>query len=302
MQLRTVLVVVGGLTTMVTASIPANPVIKHLPARAINFDGSFAGLIFKRQTSCPEGYTACGSGCSPGQCCDNNAGLGCRPGESCTEIDGQLGCCPGGYVCEGILGCQGAVGTGCTPGSLTNGLLCCDAAAPICSTSSGVPYCAGAAASTVYTVNPAPTDTAGFASTTTSSVTTTSTLTITMDSTSDAIPTSGEAPTESATSTTTESDTSTITESVTSTTTFSTESDVVTIQTSTPPPSETETSTGAEPTTTSTSTIVVLPYPTGNGTGNATASVPPPEVTGAASRLGFSRFALTILMGLAFVI
>jgi len=315
MQLRSVVIVAASFAAS-AAAIPANPVVKHLPARAINFDGSFGGLVFKRQSGCPEGYNACGTGCSAGPCCNADSGLACRPNEVCTEVNGNTGCCPTGFTCNSIIGCQNAVGTGCTPGSVTNGLLCCDAAAPVCGTNNGVPYCAGAVPDIVYTINPS----GVYDSTSTTSVTATETLIITP--TSDAVSTTESTDTESVTTTDTASVTTTDTASVTTIDTASitttdtasvtttetelitstetasitssiSESNVFTIQTSLPTLS-------IEPTSTFTSTIVV--YPTGNGTGNATATISPPEITGAASKFGVSGFALTILMGLAFVL
>lgn len=307
MQIKSVLVLAVGLASTATATVPANPIVKHVAARAINIDGSFAGLIFKRQSGCPEGYTACGSGCSEGPCCNNDAGLACRTDEVCAEIDGQTGCCPVGYNCGSIRGCQNADGNGCTPGSVNEGVLCCDAAAPLCSTSSNVPYCAAAAPSTVYTVIPAPTT--GDAPTSTVYVTSTDTNTITLSSTSNALPT--ESPTE---------DTTTLTVTATTATTdTTTDSEIFTIQTSTPTETlEPETSTATltstdvvvvpvptetpEPetsTATLTSTdVVVVPVPTGN----ATTTISPPQQTGAAGRFGVSGFALTMVVGLAFLL
>ncbi|KAK6361397.1 hypothetical protein TWF730_005129 [Orbilia blumenaviensis] len=336
MYMQNIVVVVAGMaaTASASAAIPANPVVKHLAARAINVDGTFAGLIFKRQTSCPAGYTACGSGCSLGPCCDSGAGLACRPGEVCSQIDGEMGCCPEGYVCNGIRSCQNAVGGYCTPGSVDNGVLCCDAAAPLCSTSAGIPYCAGVAPSTVVTVNPYPTggQDGGFDTTTTTSFTTTSTLTLTLDSTSNAIPPtyatgetetateapsselpteapSSELPTEAPSSELpTEVPTSITAVEPTITTTLSETyvvptiptsiTDSFTIQTSTP------TYAAGPSTSTLTSTaIIVIPYPPTNGTNaTATGGPSPPEATGAAGKLGVSGFALTIAFGLAFLL
>ncbi|KAK6536770.1 hypothetical protein TWF281_000985 [Arthrobotrys megalospora] len=326
MHMQTIVAVVAGMavTASASAAVPANPFVKHLAARAINVDGSFAGLIYKRQTGCPTGYTACGSGCSLGPCCDAGAGLACRPGEVCSEIDGEMGCCPEGYVCNGIRSCQNAVGGYCTPGSVENGVLCCDAAAPLCSTSSGIPYCAGVAPSTVVTVNPYPTggQPGGFDSTTTTSFTTTSTLTLTLDSSSSAIPptyptggeteteaTTTEVPTEAPTEVPTEAPTTEVTVVVPTTTATLSETyvvptvpttvtDSITIQTSTP-------TYAAEPSTsTFTSTaVIVIPYPPGNGTNaTATSSPSPPEATGAAGKFGVSGFALTVALGLAFLL
>ncbi|KAK6351368.1 hypothetical protein TWF718_004530 [Orbilia javanica] len=352
MHMQTVVVIAAGLaaTASASAAIPANPIVKHVALRAINIDGSFAGLIFKRQTSCPAGYTACGSGCSLGPCCDADAGLACRPGEVCSPVDGEIGCCPDGYVCNGIRSCQNAVGGYCTPGSVDNGVLCCDAAAPLCSTSSGVPYCAGVAPSTTVTANPYQTggQGGGFDSTTTTSSTITSTVILTRDPSSDTVPptyaTGGEteAPTTEAPTTeapTTEAPTTEAptTEAPTEVPTTEAPTEVPTTEAPTEEPTEapttevptdvptattvpTETYVGpsvtdsatistptyaAEPSTsTFTSTaVIVVPYPPGNGTNaTATSSPSPPEATGAAGKLGVSGFALTVALGLAFLL
>ncbi|EWC46720.1 hypothetical protein DRE_03965 [Drechslerella stenobrocha 248] len=344
MQFRTVIVSIAGLAAAasVTAeTVQANPAIKHLAARAINaYDGSVVGLIFRRQTPCAAGSSTCGSGCAAGPCCDVNAGLACRQGESCAQIDGQTGCCPDGYVCGGIRGCQDALGGYCTPGSVENGILCCDTSAPICSTSTGVPYCAGAAPNTVYTISsPNPTDSPTDTVTDAPAETTTETATETVtDATTD---TATDAPAETTTdtvvyeSTTTESTTSTSTLTLT----LDSSSNVILPvnptgdgdATTAPPSTETSTVTVSEPTTTvtlsetvgspttsaaeltepqtststwvSTTTVLVITYPVGNGTANISTGVTIslPEATGAAGRLGVSCFALTVAIGLAFV-
>ncbi|KAK6539632.1 hypothetical protein TWF694_009838 [Orbilia ellipsospora] len=198
MQYRTVVVFMAGLAATASAApeIPANPLVKHLAIRALDVDGSFAGFVYKRQSSCPSGYNSCGSGCSQGPCCDMAAGTACRAGEVCTQINGETGCCPQGYTCGSIRGCQAGLGGYCTPGSVdANGAMCCDSTAPICSTSSGVPYCAAPASSTVYTINPTGAGGSGggsFDSTVTNSVTATTTDVVVVGTTSNGAPAGGE--------------------------------------------------------------------------------------------------------------
>ncbi|KAJ6261104.1 hypothetical protein Dda_3769 [Drechslerella dactyloides] len=341
MQLRTVVIFVAGLVATASASaegLAANPAVKHVAARAINAaDGSFIGLLFKRQSSCAEGLTACGSGCTEGPCCDTNSGLACRPGEICTQINGQTGCCAEGYVCGTIRGCENA-SDGCTAGSVDeNGVLCCDAAAPECSTSADVPICAATAPTATFTVNPDQV----FDSTSTTSVTMTSTLTLTVDSDSNVIPpeTNPGAATETATSDESGGNGNGAEPATTTTAT----DEVLTILTTDVSSGPTETggaggAAGTEtggaggaagtdtgvvaPTATdggalTTTPPLVIPVPvpvptggagigagngTGTGTGNVSTTVSPPEATGAAGKLGVSGFALSIALGLAFIL
>ncbi|KAK6355084.1 hypothetical protein TWF696_004208 [Orbilia brochopaga] len=336
MQLQTIVIFAAGLVATASAipgPIAANPAVKHIAARAINVaDGSFAGLIFKRQNACPEGFNSCGSGCTPGPCCDNDSGLACRAGEVCTQVNGETGCCADGYVCGAIRGCQDAGANSCTPGDVDgNGVMCCDDGAPVCSTSAGLPICAATPSTTIYTVfstatdaaaatdaaptDAAPTDAAptdatatdDFDTTSTTSTTMTSTITLTLDSNSNVIPpatdvtgTDGSAP--APTSPSDEPPVGGAEPTTTETDVTIQTTDVSAAPTQTLGAGSGEDTTSTEEAVSTTTSVLVLPYPTpiGNGTGNATAtSTPsPPEATGAAGKLGVSGFALTIAMGL----
>ncbi|KAF3907764.1 hypothetical protein AA313_de0209953 [Arthrobotrys entomopaga] len=338
MQYRTVVVFMAGLAATGSAApeIPANPLVKHLAIRALDVDGSFAGFVYKRQTSCPSGYNSCGSGCAQGPCCDNAAGTACRAGEVCTQINGETGCCPQGFVCGSIRGCEAGLGGYCTPGSVdANGVMCCDSTAPICSTSSGVPYCAAPASSTVYTINPTGAGGESFDSTVTNSVTATSTATVVVvGTTSSGAPAGGEtntAPAGGETTApagvyppTTTTDTTCITLStplcpggvapatVCGPVGFPLPTVVPCPASLTSPGgpggsgpttvAATETSESATATLTSTAVVIVpVPPPIDNGTTNGTSTTQsPPQQTGSAGKLGVSGFALTLALGLAF--
>ncbi|KAF8471244.1 hypothetical protein BDZ91DRAFT_846834 [Kalaharituber pfeilii] len=87
-------------------------------------DDSFLGTLLKRQ-----------------EICDKESGLSCRVGEYCIVIDGRIGCCPNGSVCNGIRTCVDHSTEGCERGGTLGNAVCCDAKAPYCNRIGSSHYC-----------------------------------------------------------------------------------------------------------------------------------------------------------------